>query len=53
MSHMKTDRLNIRVDDKTKKLLEDVAEKNDISVSDIIRWLIKNFVHLFKIGDTL
>ena len=52
MSHMKTEKLDIRVEPRTKKLLEDIADKNDISISDIIRLLIKNFVHLLKIGGT-
>lgn len=52
MSHMKTDRIDIRIDSQTKKVLEGVAEKNDVSISMILRWLIRNFAHLFKIGDT-
>ena len=52
MSHMKSEKLDTRVDPKTKKLLEDIANKNDVSISDILRWLIRNFAHLFRIGDT-
>ena len=52
MSHMKTDRLDIRIDPQTKKVLEGVAHKNDVSISMVLRWLIRNFAHLFKIGDT-
>ena len=49
---MKTERLDIRIDSQTKKVLEGVAHKNDVSVSMILRWLIRNFAHLFRIGDT-
>ena len=51
MCAMKDTRIDIRIDTKTKKIVEEVASKNDSSVGDVIRWLIRNFSHLFKIGD--
>ena len=46
MYAMKDNRLNIRIDDKTKHILEEEAKRNDTSMAYIIRFLVRNFIHL-------
>ena len=46
MCAMKDNRLNIRIDDKTKEILEEEARKNDSSMAYIVRFLVRNFIHL-------
>jgi len=38
--------LNIRIDSETKSLLDSMSEKTGLSMSGIVRFLVRNFIHL-------
>lgn len=48
MCSMKQDRLQIRIDNETKQLLEEAAKKNDVSMAYVVRWLVRHFIHLLQ-----
>lgn len=49
MNKHKTTKINIRIEDEMRELLVQIASDNDTSLSEVIRYLIKEGLNDYKI----